>query len=156
MKHPLIIDPILIYSTFLGGNSSEQGLGIAVDAQGSAYVTGNTFSVNFPLAGPFQSTANGESDAFVAKLNPTGTALTYSTYLGGDQSETGNAIAVDALGSAYVVGNTFSTTFPRTAAAFQDAKDGSVDGFVTKLSPSGSSLVYSTYLGGDIHHQRDE
>ncbi|MFN2510104.1 MAG: SBBP repeat-containing protein [Pyrinomonadaceae bacterium] len=145
----LIIDPVLIYSTFLGGTNGEQGLGIAVDAQGSAYLTGSTTSMDFPLAGEFQNTLDSFGDVFVVKLNPAGTALIYSTYLGGDSDEIGNAIAVDSQGSAYVVGATFSSTFPRTPGAFQDAKDGSTDSFVTKLSPSGSSLSYSTYLGGD-------
>jgi uncharacterized repeat protein (TIGR01451 family) len=145
----LIIDPVLIYSTFLGGTSSEQGLGIAVDAQGSAYLTGSTNSTDFPIAGAFQSINNNLSDAFVVKLNPAGTALVYSTYLGGNASDTGNAIAVDAQGGAYIVGTTGSGNFPGTPGAFQDSKDGSIDGFVTKLSPTGSSLTYSTFLGGD-------
>lgn len=148
-NEPLIIDPVLIYSSFLGGTSSEQGLGIAVDAQGSAYLTGSTFSMDFPVVGPYQNALNNSADAFVAKVNPAGTALTYSTYLGGDNDEIGNAIAVDAQGSAYVVGVTVSGTFPTTPGAFQVSKDGDIDGFVTKLSPSGSSLVYSTFLGGD-------
>jgi len=146
---PLVIDPVLIYSTFLGGNSSEDGLGIAVDAQGSAYLTGSTASTDFPLANPFQNVKDAVTDAFVVKLNPAGTALVYGTYLGGNGSDTGNAIAVDAQGSAYVAGLTGSGSFPRTSGVFQDTKDGSIDGFVTKLSPSGSSLVYSTFLGGD-------
>ena len=148
-NHTLVIDPVLIYSTFLGGTSGDQGLGIAVDAQGSAYLTGSTTSMDFPLAGAFQNTLNSFGDAFVVKLNPAGTALIYSTYLGGDSDEIGHAVAVDSQGSAYVVGTTFSGTFPVTPGAFQDTKDGSVDAFVTKLSPSGSSLSYSTYLGGD-------
>jgi len=144
----LIIDPVLIYSSFLGGTLGEEGRGIAVDGQGCVYLTGTTISMDFPLVAPFQNALN-IADAFVAKVNPAGTALTYSTYLGGDFDEIGNAIAVDAQGSAYVVGVTASGTFPTTPGAFQNTKAGITDGFVTKLSPSGSSLVYSTLLGGD-------
>ena len=146
---PLIIDPILVYSSFLGGTSLDQGLGIAVDSQGSAYLTGTTFSPNFPLASALQSTKDAATDAFVAKLNPAGTALVYSTYLGGNGDDTGNAIAVDSQGSAYVTGVTGSGSFPTTPGVFQDAKDGLVDGFVTKLNPAGSALEYSTFTGGD-------
>ena len=145
----LIIDPVLIYSSFLGGISSEDGLGIAVDAQGSAYLTGSTASTDFPLSNAFQSAKDAFTDAFVVKLNPAGTAFVYSTYFGGNGSDTGNAIAVDAQGSAYVVGFTGSGSFPTTPGAFQTSKDGLIDGFLTKLSPSGSSLIYSTLLGGD-------
>ncbi|HWN10271.1 MAG TPA: FG-GAP-like repeat-containing protein [Pyrinomonadaceae bacterium] len=148
-SRPLVIDPVLIYSTFLGGSGSEQGLGIALDAQGSAYLTGNTSSIDFPLAGAPQNVNGGFNDAFVVKLNPAGTALVYSTYLGGNGDDVANAIAVDASGSAYVVGFTGSGSFPRTVGAFQNSKDGAVDGFVSKLSPDGSSLAYSTFLGGD-------
>ncbi len=146
---PLIIDPVIVYSSFLGGTNSEQGLGIAVDAQGSAYLTGSTFSNDFPVVGAFQGSQNSfPSDAFVVKVNPSGTSLVYATYLGGSSSEVGNAIAVDAQGSAYVVGNSFSDNFPITGGSFQDARDGSGDAFVTKLSPDGSTLSYSTFLGG--------
>ncbi|MCM3874319.1 MAG: SBBP repeat-containing protein [Pyrinomonadaceae bacterium] len=146
---PLVIDPVFVYSSFLGGTSSEQGLGIAVDAQGSAYLTGRTNSTDFPIAGAAQGANGSVSDAFVVKINPSGTALVYGTYLGGNGDDIGNAIAVDAQGSAYVVGSTGSGSFPRTVGAAQVTKDGSLDGFVTKLSASGSSLVYSTFLGGD-------
>lgn len=146
----LIIDPVFVYSTFLGGNGYDLGNAIAVDAQGNAYLTGYTESTNFPLAGAFQSTLDTFDDAFVVKLNPAGTALVYGTYLGGDGDDFGYSIAVDAQGSAYVVGFTGSASFPVTMGAFQAAKASSfVDGFVTKLSPSGSSLSYSTFLGGE-------
>jgi uncharacterized repeat protein (TIGR01451 family) len=148
-RRRLVIDPAIVYSTFLGGASFDQGTGIAVDAQGSAYVTGYTESTDFPLAGALQGTLHGFNDAFVVKLNPAGTALVYGTYLGGDSDDLGNAIAVDAQGSAYVVGYTASADFAVTAGAFQDVQDGPfADAFVTKLSPSGSSLSYSTFLGG--------
>jgi hypothetical protein len=148
----------LVYSTYLGGDLRDTGLGIAVTADGSAYVTGDTGSANFPTtAGAFQPVFGGKEDVFVAKLDPTGSALVYSTYLGGSESELGGAIAVDADGNAYVTGNTKSAGFPTTPGAFQPAFSGgfdplciciAADAFVTKLDPTGSSLVYSTYLGG--------
>ena len=146
---PLIIDPVLIYSSFLGGASGEQGLGIAVDGQGSAYLTGSTISTDFPVANPFQGVKDSAGDAFVVKLNPAGTSFVYSTFLGGNGDDAGTAIAVDAQGNAYVVGFTGSGSFPRTPGVFQDSKDGSIDGFVTKLNSTGSALVYSSFLGGD-------
>ena len=149
MSKPLIIDPVLSYSTYLGGSSDDRGIGIAVDAAGNAYVTGVTASANFPTAIPFQATLRGPSDAFVMKLNAAGSALVYSTYLGGSGGENlvgGAAIAVDAAGNAYVTGHTDSTDFP-TVNPFQTF-GGQNDAFVTKLNPAGSALVYSTYLGG--------
>jgi uncharacterized repeat protein (TIGR01451 family) len=146
---PLKIDPVLVYSSFLGGTDSDQGLGIAVDSQGSAYVTGSTLSTDFPLASALQNTKGTVTDAFVVKFNPAGTALVYATYLGANGSDTGNAIAVDSEGNAYVTGQTGSGSFPVTTGVFQDAKDGFLDGFVTKLNPTGSALLYSTFLGGD-------
>ncbi len=146
---PLMIDPVLVYSSFLGGPGTEQGLGIAVDAQGSAYLTGSTTSTDFPLASALQGTKDAVSDAFVVKLNPAGTALVYSTYLGANGDDIGNAIAVDSQGNAYVTGLTGSGSFPTTPGVFQTSKDGATDGFLVKLSPSGSALVYSTFLGGD-------
>jgi len=146
---PLKIDPVIVYSSFIGGTSLDQGLGIAVDSQGSAYLTGSTSSTDFPVAGAFQAVKDSVADAFIVKLNPAGTALVYSTYLGGNGDDNGNAIAVDSDGNAYVTGLTGSGSFPRTSGVFQDAKDGFLDAFVTKLNPSGSALVYSTFIGGD-------
>src|SRR3989449_673084 len=144
---PLIIDPVLAYSTFLGGSNDDRGFGIAVDAAGNAYVTGGTGSINFPTTpGAFQTTSGG-GDAFVTKLDPTGAALVYSTYLGGSSCDSANGIAVDATGSAYVTGRTVSINFPTTPGAFQTTLN-FTDAFVTKLNPAGSALVYSTYLGG--------
>src|SRR5216117_1725182 len=152
---PLVIDPIVLsYSTYLGGSGVDSGGGIAVDADGNAYVAGRTGSPNFPtVAGAFQPTGGSTTDAFVAKLNPAGSALVYSTYLGGSGFDSGAGIVVDAAGNAYVTGSTASTDFPTTAGAFQTAFAGSGpfgfgDAFVTKLDPTGSALVYSTYLGG--------
>src|SRR5207302_3833070 len=123
--------------------------GIAVDASGNAYVTGPATSVDFPItAGAFQTTLRGSGDAFVTKLNPSGSALVYSTYLGGSGADGADAIAVDTVGNAYVAGVTGSIDFPTTLGAFQTTLRGDSDAFVTKLSPSGSALIYSTYLGG--------
>ncbi|HST52511.1 MAG TPA: SBBP repeat-containing protein, partial [Pyrinomonadaceae bacterium] len=145
-QRPLIIDPVLAYSTYLGGSANDSATGIAVDSSSNAYVTGQTFSNNFPVANAIQGTFGGITDAFVTKLNATGSALVYSTYLGGS-NDSGASIAVDSSGNAYVAGQTLSTNFP-VANAFQGTLGGSSDAFVTKLSASGSSFVYSTYLGG--------
>ncbi len=144
---PLVIDPTLTYSTYLGGNDEDEGFGIAVDAQGNAYITGQTRSPNFPLRMPFRATFNQSVMAFVTKLNATGDALVYSTYLGGLVADVGNAIAVDAQGNAYVTGFTGSPDFP-ILNAFQATNRGGFDAFVTKLNPAGNALVYSTFLGG--------
>ena len=153
-SRPLVIDPVLAYSTHLGGSGGDQGFGVAVDAVGNAYVTGFAGSSDFPTtAGAFQTAfGGGEADAFVTKLNPTGSALVYTTYLGGDGFDQGHGIAVDATGNAYVTGHTFSTNFPTTTGTVQPGFSGvsSIigDAFVTKLNATGSALVYSTYLGG--------
>jgi hypothetical protein len=140
----------LVYSTYLGGSGGEIGVGIAVDDAGSAYVTGYTLSTDFPTtAGAAQTTHAGEFDAFVTKLDATGSRLVYSTYLGGNSTEQTQGIAVDGAGSAYVTGGTFSTDFPTTVGAAQTTYAGGVDYFVTKLDATGSGLVYSTYLGGN-------
>ena len=137
----------LIYSTYLGGGSgSDGGSGIAVDGSGNAYVTGGTNSTDFPIQNPSQPTNHGSSDAFVTKLSSAGNSLIYSTYLGGGDSDLGWGIAVDGSGYAYVTGWTRSTNFP-TFASYQTDQGGD-DVFVTKLSSSGSGLIYSTYLGG--------
>jgi beta-propeller repeat-containing protein len=147
---PLIIDPTLVYSTYLGGSGDDTGFGIAVDSSGNAYVTGQTGSTDFPTtAGTFQpALAGGGTDAFVTKLNAAGNGLVYSTYLGGSGPDEAIGIAVDSSGNAYVTGMTFSTDFPTTAGAFQTANAGISDVFVTKLNAAGNGLVYSTYLGG--------
>jgi hypothetical protein len=142
----------LIYSTYLGGNGHDSDNSIAVDASGNAYVSGDTFSTDFPTTpGAFQTSfGTGSDHAFVTKLNATGTAMTYSTYLGGNDVDLCNGIAVDALGNAYVTGQTTSTNFPTTANAFQTTFGGGIyDAFVTKLNASGTALTYSTYLGGN-------
>jgi hypothetical protein len=146
LRRPLFIDP-LVYSTYLGGSGDDFGYGIAVDSSGDAYVIGQTNSTDFPTMNPLQPSSAGNYDAFVAKLNPTGSALVYSTYLGGSDYETGQGIAVDSSGNAYVTGQTQSTDFP-TMNPLQPTYGGVVDAFVAKLNPTGSALIYSTYLGG--------
>jgi len=159
---PLIIDPVLAYSTYLGGAGSnghgDQGNGIAVDTDGSAYVVGTTFSTDFPVTGgAFQATNNATLKAhgptvFVSKLNSTGTALVFSTYLGGSASDYGYGIALDAKRDIYITGATSSADFPITCAALRSTNDqaasGTTTGFVTKLYSSGGTLGYSTFLGG--------
>src|SRR5262249_45495892 len=139
----------LVYSTYLGGSGGDGGSGIAVDpATGDALVTGYTGSTNFPTANPLQPNYGGFGDAFVARLRADGSALVYSTYLGGSYQDTGSGIAVDTAGNVFVAGWTLSLNFP-IANALQPAYGGGPrDGFVTKLTPDGSALLYSTYLGG--------
>jgi hypothetical protein len=139
----------LIYSTLLGGSGTDTSTSIALDTAGNAYVSGITNSPNFPTTpGAFQPAIGSLVffDVFVTKLNPTGSALVYSTYLGGSSEDRGNAIAVDEYGSAYVTGGTFSTNFPTTPGAFKPANPLGGGVFVTKLDPTGSTLVYSTFL----------
>jgi uncharacterized repeat protein (TIGR01451 family) len=137
----------LRYSTFLGGSSIEYSYSLAVDDDGNAYVTGYTYSSNFPVtAGAFDTTLGGSIDAFVTKVNPTGTDLSYSTFLGGSSDDYAYGLAVDGDGNAYVTGGTSSSNFPVTAGAF-DTTFGGGDVFVTKLNASGTGLSYSTFLG---------
>jgi hypothetical protein len=144
----LVIDP-LVYSTYIGGGGFEEGYAIAVDGSGNAYVTGVTGSFNYDVTpGAFQTTFGGYWDVFVTKLNATGTALVYSTYIGGSDGEEGYGIAVDGSGTAYVTGRTFSTDYDVTPGAFQTTNGGGWDVFVTKLNATGTALVYSTYIGG--------
>lgn len=147
-RHPVTVDPVLSYSTYLGGSFGDAGNAIAVDAAGHAYVTGQTYSTNFPVVGAAQGSLSGSADVFVAKLNPQGTGLIYSTYIGGRRSSSeGRAIAVGADGSVYVAGTTSSNSYPVTAGALSSGISGG-GAFVTKLSPTGNALVYSTYLRG--------
>jgi hypothetical protein len=138
----------LIYSTYLGGSDADVGYGIAVDLAGNAYITGDTSSADFPLKKPLQSTLGGAPDVFVAKLSADGSKLIYSTYIGGSNGERGNGIAVDPAGDAYVTGYTHSANFPTSNPIQPAFAGGNADAFVLKLNPSGSALIYSTYLGG--------
>ena len=153
---PLVIDPLVLsYSTFLGGGDDDNAAAIAVDSAGAAYLTGYAVSNDFPTAGtPYDSTLAG-IDAYVAKLNPTGTALVYSTLLGGSATDFGKSVAVDSSGNAYVTGQTGSTAgtpanqFPTAGGAYSTTLDnGQGDAFVTKLNATGSGLLYSARFGG--------
>jgi hypothetical protein len=145
---PLVIDPVLSYSSYMGGSSNDSVRGVAVDSLGSVYLVGTTGSIDFPTAGaPLQSSPSGSSSLFVAKLNAAGSALIYSTFLGGSGQDIGGGISLDAVGNVFVTGQTDSTDFP-TANAAQESFAGGLDAFVAKLNTSGSALLYSTYLGG--------
>ena len=154
---PLVIDPALAYSTYLGGSDYDAGYGIAVDASGHSYITGYTASFDFPvIPGAFQTKYAGRGsgcctagNAFVVKLNAAGSALVYSTYVGGTNNDFVSAMAVDAWGNAYITGSTQSFNFPTTKGAFQTSlRSGFGNAFVSKLGPAGSALLYSTFLGG--------
>jgi hypothetical protein len=150
-NRPLVIDPVLVYATFLGGGFEDQIRDVAVDSAGNVYVTGMTNSTNFYGAGTgsLQPNLSGFLDAFVTKINAAGTAIVYSTYLGGSGLEWGFGIAVDEAGNAYVTGWTDSTDFPGVdGSSIQPAKAGSSDAFATKIDPTGAAIVYSTYVGG--------
>jgi hypothetical protein len=148
---PLVIDPVLSYSTYLGGtNGDDFGNAIAVDkVAGTAYVAGETLSTNFPVTALANKTSppGGPEDVFVTKLNAAGTALIYSTYLGGNGTDRAFGIALDSLGNAYVTGDTDSTDFPVSANPFQPTPGGGMDAFVSKFDPTGANLLYSTYFG---------
>jgi hypothetical protein len=144
----LVIDPTLTYSTYIGGSGSDYGTGIAADASG-IYVAGMTTSSNFPATtGALDRVFNGGWDYVVFKLNPTNASYIYSTFLGGNSTDEYPSIAIDASGAAYIAGKTFSNNFPTTTGSFGETYNGGSDYTVTKLSPDGSSLIYSAYLGG--------
>lgn len=150
LSRAIVIDP-LIRSTYLGGAGTDRCLDIATDAEGNSYMVGITDSANFPTTlGVFETVYNGYTyDIFVAKLNPAGDSLLYSTYLGHEGEDQGASIAVDASGNAYITGHTSSNEFPTTAGALDRTYNGDTyDAFVTKLAPAGDTLVYSTFLGG--------
>ncbi len=161
-SRPLVIDPALIYSTYLGGSGDDTAEGIATDAAGNVYVAGTTSSVDFPTSHAYDATPNGSNDVYVAKLNASGTALIYSTYVGGGgddwvgddyvdlvQNISGihGGLAVDTNGNVYVTGWTLSLNFPMRNA-YQAANGGGADVFLFKLGPAGTNLLYSSYLGG--------
>ncbi len=146
----LVIDPVLTYSTYAGGNGNDLITGITADLAGNIYVTGQTSSTNIPLVQPIQKSLAGSYNCFVAKFDPFGLHLLYSTYLGGNGSDRCNGIAVNLLGEAFVGGTTSSTNFP-TYNAYQSTlkvSTGAQNGFVTHLNCFGSGLIFSTYLGG--------
>jgi hypothetical protein len=138
----------LMYSTYIGGSNGDAGFSIAIDGSGNAYVTGYAGDGYDTTAGAFQTTHGGGTDVFVTKLNSTGTALLYSTYIGGTSGDIAYSIAIDGSGNAYITGYTYSANYDITAGAFQTTKAGSADVFVTKLNSTGTALLYSTYIGG--------
>jgi Beta-propeller repeat. len=160
---------VISYASYIGGSGNDGVASIKVDATGSLYMAGFTTSGNFPVRGASQTAYAGTNsallqaqfgDAFVAKLNPTGTAMVYATYLGGTGDDFATSLAIDASGNAYVTGATQSANFPTTAGAFQKIYKGFSDdngffdpgdGFVAKLNASGNSLLYATYLGGSLN-----
>lgn len=156
----LVIDPVLTYATYLGGNNTDEANAVAVDEEGNAYIVGTTVSSNFPITpdssqssvnGVFQSRLAGfvtaSYDAFVTKLNPEGTSIVYSTFLGGSYGDNATSVVVNASGEAHLVGETSSPDFP-LATPMQSTRRGEQDVFFTKFNADGSALVYSTYLGG--------
>jgi len=157
-SEPLVIDPVLIYSTYLGGVGVDKAWDIAVDSNGSAYVVGQTASTNFPVANASVPDFNGgPNDVFVAKLGPQGTNLVFATYLGGSQQDVGFALALGGNGDIYLTGTTSSTNFPVTTNAVSTTNHGPVfvgfyryDAFLARLDAAGTNLLYSTYLGGSF------
>lgn len=148
-SEPLVIDPVLVYSTYLGGTTGTDANAIAVDSAGNAYFTGSTNSTDFPAnQDALQPMHGGGGDVYISKLNADGSALVYSTYLGGSGNESGRAIALDSGGNVYLTGETDSANFP-TQAAVQTMRGGGTDVFAVKLNSAGNALVYSTYLGGE-------
>lgn len=149
---PLVIDPVLSWSGYIGGTSAETGTSVAVDSQGNAYITGQTQSLSgFPTTNGFQTSHGGSpavyTDAFVTKINAAGNAIVYSTYLGGNDLDLAQFIKVNTAGEAYVTGHTNSTNFP-TNNAYRATLSGALDGFIVKISAAGNALLYGTYLGG--------
>ena len=145
----VVIDPVLAYSTYVGGSNEDHSSKVATDAAGNAYITGSTASSNFPFtAGSLDTSLSGGNDVFIAKMNPAGTGLVYCTFLGGSSFESAKGITVNSAGEAFVTGSTQSTDFPTTPGAFDTTAGEYDNAFVAKLDASGASLVYSTYLGG--------
>jgi len=139
---------IPVFSTYIGGSVGETGTTIALDNGGNVYLTGNTWSNDYPWTTGSPHHGYGNLDGFVSKLNPTATSLVYSTFIGGTSNDYLEDITVDAAGYAYVTGYTWSMDYPVTAGVYKGAMGDYQDGVVTKLDIFGSSLAYSTYIGG--------
>lgn len=146
----IVVDPVLVYSTYLGGTRTEWVADAAVDRDGNAYVVGSTTSADFPAQGHFGTGSGSNAQAFILKLSPTGDSVLYATYLGGSSGATATSVAIDDQGAVYVAGQTTSIDFPTTTQAFQREHTTGhiVDSFVTKLAADGATLAYSTFLGG--------
>ena len=150
---PLTIDPVISFSSYLGGARIDRAFAVTTDSEGDIYITGNTLSNNFPVKDAFQPAVapprdgSGENDAFVTKVDAAGNGIIFSSYLGGNGTDIAYGIAVDGNKNIYLVGKTLSNNFPTTTGAFIENPK-RTDGFVTKISASGALLVYSTYLGG--------
>ncbi|HXN41430.1 MAG TPA: SBBP repeat-containing protein, partial [Myxococcaceae bacterium] len=147
-SRPLTIDPTVTFSSYLGGTDTDSGTGIALDLNGNILVCGETSSLDFPVVGAIQAGNAGLSNAFVTKLDPTGSTVLYSTYVGGTGQDRASGIAVDLSGNAYVAGRTNSTDFPVANGPFSFFRGGSFDAWFAELSPDGSQLLFSTYWGG--------
>jgi hypothetical protein len=147
-RFDLVIDPLtLVSSTFLGGSAEDRPLGICLDATGAAYVVGTTASIDFPASNGYDPPPGGGFDVFVAKINPDGASLAFSTFMGGRGNDLGWGVTLYPSGCIWVTGTTQSRTFP-TVRAFDPTWNGDADVFVTKLGPSGRNLILSTFLGG--------
>ena len=147
---PLVIDPTVSYCTYLGGSGVTSITGVATDSNSNLYVTGWTAALNFPIDGAVEASNQGGVDVIVAKVNPSGSALLYATYIGGRSGDQGAAIAVDSLGQAYVTGSTASSNFPLVLSN-RSALGGSTAAFALKLNATGNTLLYSGYLGGTVY-----
>ena len=148
-KEKLVIDPVLTYSSYLGGTGGDVAYGVAVNSAGDTFVTGSTASLNFPTtSGTYESTYVGDGDVFVTELDPTGTRLVFSTYLGGSGVDTPSQMLLNAAGNIFLVGSTTSNNFPTTSGVMQKTYGGNQDAFLTEMKGDGSALVYSTYIGG--------
>jgi hypothetical protein len=139
----------LVYSTYLGGSGTDRGYSVDLNESGTAYVTGESYSIDFPMVNPYDGSFNGTTDIFIAKISESGDSLLYCTYLGGSSADYGIGIALDSLGNIYIGGHTTSIDFP-VVNPFDSTLNGTYDVIVAKLSAAGDSLVYSTYLGGDL------
>ena len=142
---PLVIDPVLSYSSFLGGSGADSGRDIKLDSAGNIYITGSTTSPGFPHNG--NTSHKGSFDVFVTKLNPSGTSLIFSTFIGAAGDDSSLSIALDGSNNVYVSGVTDSTDYPTTAGAFQRTLGSNQSAMVTKLNAAGDTIMYSTYLG---------
>ncbi|MFX0065643.1 MAG: SBBP repeat-containing protein [Candidatus Hermodarchaeota archaeon] len=146
----IIIDPLFLnISTFIDGNLDDHGRSLALDSANNVYLTGQTGSSDFPTTpGAYDTTHNGEKDVFVCKLSPDGTTLVYSTFIGGTEDDRGYSLALDSVNNVYLTGETNSISFPTTPGAYDTTHNGAEDVFFCKLSPDGTTLVYSTFIGG--------